>query len=265
MLYSCAYFEHPEQGLDAAQFGKLDYLCRKLRLHAGDRLLDIGCGWGGLMMHAAREYGVRVVGITLSDHQFDWCRKHIETHGLAQQCEVRLMDHRDLDATETYDRIVSVGMVEHVGQDLLPDYFRQAYRLLRTGGLFLNSGIGRPGRCREIEPKIAFTDRYIFPDGELVSIATLLSSAEQEGFEVRDVENLREHYMLTVRHWLRRLHDAADAARRIVGETKFRMWRLYLAGSAYYFCRGWLDLYHSLLIKPEKNVANALTHADWFR
>lgn len=262
MQYSCAYFENPEQDLETAQFRKLDYICRKLRLRKGDQLLDIGCGWGGLMIHAAREYGARVVGITLSDHQLKRCRSEIKVHGLAQQCEVRLQDYRDLEAAETFDKIVSVGMVEHVGKAFLPGYFRQAYRLLRTGGVFLNAGIGRPGRGREIEPKIAFTDRYIFPDGELVSIGTLLSCAEQQGFEVRDVENLREHYMLTVRHWLHRLDAAAEAARRIVGETKYRMWRLYLAGSAYYFRRGWLDLYHSLFIKPQENATHVLTRAN---
>ena len=264
MVYSCAYFEHADDDLGTAQKNKLDYVCRKLRLKAGERLLDIGCGWGGLIVHAARQYGVRAVGVTLSQRQFTWAQERIRDFGLSEQCEVRLLDYRDVDEAGAYDKLVSIGMVEHVGESRLTEYFGQAYRLLRSGGVFLNSGIGRPGKARIIDNQPTFTDRYIFPDGELVSIGSMLSHAERAGFEVCDVENLREHYRLTVTQWLHRLDKHAEEARRLVGEDKYRMWRLYLAGSAYYFQRGWLDLYHTLLLKSEDGKTNTpLTRAEW--
>ncbi len=264
MVYSCAYFQHENDDLETAQANKLDYLCRKLQLKAGERLLDIGCGWGGLITHAARNYGVHAVGITLSQRQFEWTQNRIQKLGLSRQCEVRLLDYRDLAEPAAYDKLASIGMIEHVGESMLPAYFRQAFGLLRPGGIFLNAGIGRAGRTRPIDGKPAFTDLYIFPDGELVSIGRVLAHAEQAGFEVRDVENLREHYALTLKHWLRRLETQAEAAQRLVGETKFRMWRLYLAGSAYYFQKGWQDLYHTLLLKTRnENSDMPLTRTGW--
>lgn len=264
MAYSCAYFKHAEDDLDTAQRDKFEHICRKLRLQPGERLLDIGCGWGGLILYAVREYGVRAVGITLSRQQFEFAQARIRELGLSDQCEARLLHYRDLNEPGAYDKLASVGMVEHVGEPQLPEYFGQAFRLLRPGGVFLNAGIGRAGsRPRVVRP--TFTDLYIFPDSSLVSIATMLFAAEHAGFEVRDVENLREHYHLTLQHWLRRLEAHAPEAQRLAGETRYRMWRLYLAGSAYYFKTARLDLYHTLLVKNENGHSRLpLTRADWY-
>jgi cyclopropane-fatty-acyl-phospholipid synthase len=264
MVYSCAYFQTPGDSLDDAQEQKLDYICHKLRLKAGERLLDIGCGWGGLIMHAARHYGVHALGITLSERQLEFARKRIEQQGLAGSCEVLLLDYRELDEPGAYDKLVSVGMVEHVGEPRLPEYFARAFRLLRPGGIFLNHGIGRAGNRPALEQP-TFTDVYVFPDGELVTIAAMLDAAEKNGFEVRDVENLREHYALTLHHWLRRLEAHAEEARRLTDEVRYRIWRLYLAGSAHYFRTGKLDLYQSLLVKTVNGKsAMPLTRQDWY-
>jgi cyclopropane-fatty-acyl-phospholipid synthase len=265
MVYSCAYFQTPKDDLDAAQEQKLDYICRKLRLKPGERLLDIGCGWGGLIIHAARRYGVHASGITLSERQFDFAQRRIEQEGLSERCEVRLLDYRELDEPSAYDKLVSVGMVEHVGESKLPEYFECAFRLLKPGGVFLNHGIGRAGdRPAPKEP--TFTDVYVFPDGELVPIATMLDAAEKTGFEVRDVENLREHYVLTLQHWLRRLEAHTEEARQLTDEVKYRIWRLYLAGSAHYFRTGKLDLYQSLLVKSDAGRSGLpLRREDWYQ
>lgn len=254
MQYSSAYFEQPDEDVDNAQQKKLAYICRKLRLKPGERLLDIGCGWGGLIRFAVRECGATGLGITLSQEQLKWAEERIREEGLTDRCRVRLLDYRDLDEPAGFDKIVSIGMVEHVGERNLPDYFCQVYRLLKPNGLFLNSGIARAGN-RSAETLPTFTDLYIFPDGELVPISNLLAHAENAGFEVEQVENLRQHYRLTLLHWLRRLEAHQQAAKNLVGELKYRMWRLYLAGSAYYFQKSKLDLYHSLLFKVAQGSA----------
>lgn len=265
MVYSCAYFQKSGDGIDTAQEQKLDYTCRKLRLKAGERLLDIGCGWGGLIIHAARHYGVRALGITLSERQLDFGRARIKQEGLSEQCEVRLLDYRELDEPGAYDKLVSVGMVEHVGKSGLPEYFERAFRLLRPGGTFLNHGIGTAGN-RPARQQPTFTDVYVFPDGELVPLAAMLDAAEGSGFEVRDVENLREHYVLTLQQWLRRLETHSEEARRITDEVKYRIWRLYLAGSWHYFRTGRLDLYQTLLVKNDQGRSGLLlTREDWYR
>lgn len=265
MVYSCAYFQTPEDDLDAAQEQKLDYICRKLRLKPGERLLDIGCGWGGLVIHAARHYGVCALGITLSERQLEFARRRIEKDRLGGRCEVRLLDYRELDQPSAYDKLVSVGMVEHVGESKLPEYFECAFRLLKPGGIFLNHGIGRAGnRAAPKEP--TFTDVYVFPDGELAPIAVLLDVAEKTGFEVRDLENLREHYVLTLEHWLCRMEAHGEEARQLTDEVKYRIWRLYLAGSAHYFRTGKLDLYQSLLVKNDAGRSGLpLRREDWYR
>jgi|SRR5579864_585021 len=265
LVYSCAYFQSADDTIDAAQEQKLDYICRKLRLQPGERLLDIGCGWGGLIIHAAQKYGVQAIGITLSQQQLDVAQARIENGDISSRCEVRLLDYRDARQLGDFDKLVSVGMVEHVGENKLAEYFHVAFSLLKPGGVFLNHGIGRAGnRPRPAEP--TFTDVYVFPDGELVPIATTLRHAEEAGFELRDVENLREHYFLTLCQWLRRLEASEEEARKLVGEVKYRIWRLYLAGSAYYFRSAKLDLYQSLLIKSENGCSGMpLTRADWYR
>jgi cyclopropane-fatty-acyl-phospholipid synthase len=265
MVYSCAYFRSAEDTLDCAQEQKLDYICRKLRLGAGERLLDIGCGWGGLLIHAARNYGVEAVGITLSQQQLALAERRIVEAGLGSRCRVQLLDYREARRLGEFDKLVSVGMVEHVGEDALLEYFRCAFELLKPGGVFLNHGIGRAG-SRAKPSEQTFTDIYVFPDGEVVPISTTLGSAERAGFEVRDVENLREHYFLTLCRWLRRLEMNQEQGRRLVGELKYRIWRLYLAGSAYYFQSGKLDLYQSLLLKSVRGrSAVPLTREDWYR
>ena len=265
MVYSCAYFRTAEDNLDAAQEQKLDYICRKLRLEQEERLLDIGCGWGGLILHAARHYGVRALGITLSQRQFEFAQRRIEQEGLSGRCEVRLLDYRELDESGAYDKLVSVGMVEHVGESKLREYFESAFRLLKPCGVFLNHGIGRAGN-RPAPDQPTLTDAYVFPDGELLPIANMLDAAEKTGFEVRDVENLREHYVLTLQHWLRRLEAHSAEARQLAGEMKYRIWRLYLAGSAHYFRTAKLDLYQTLLVKHDAGRSGLpLRREDWYR
>jgi cyclopropane-fatty-acyl-phospholipid synthase len=265
MVYSCAYFESPDEMLDSAQARKLDYLCRKLRLRPGERLLDIGCGWGGLIMHAAQKYGAEALGITLSKNQATLASDRIKRAGLEDQCRVEVRDYRDLNQLSGFEKIVSVGMFEHVGESQLPLYFQHAWRLLRPGGVFLNHGIAN----RAIDPcpkGPTFISRYVFPDGDLVPINATLRYAEEAGFEVRDVESLREHYMLTLRHWTRRLESCREEALRVVEEATYRVWRLFLPGSAYGFAAGLLNVYQTLLLKPDEGRSGLpLTRADWYR
>jgi cyclopropane-fatty-acyl-phospholipid synthase len=262
MAYSCAYFSSPSDDLDKAQERKLDYLCRKLRLMQGERLLDIGCGWGGLVMHAARHYGVDALGLTLSKPQAELANERIRQSGLDRSCRVELCDYRGLPPRSAFDKIVSVGMYEHVGASSLPKYFEQVWRLLRPGGAFLNHGIAIRNACRPDR----FIDRYVFPDGELLPIGPLLSMAERSGFEVRDVESLREHYAMTLRHWLRRLEGSHDVATQIVDEKTYRVFRLYLSAFAARFQSGLFDLYQTLLVKSDGGASGLpLTRDDWYR
>jgi cyclopropane-fatty-acyl-phospholipid synthase len=265
MVYSCAYFATADQDLNTAQTRKLDYVCRKLRLRPGERLLDIGCGWGGLVIHAAREYGVDALGITLSEKQATVAKERIERAGLQNRCRVEVRDYRDLKAGSGFEKIVSVGMFEHVGENQLPLYFRHVWHLLCPGGIFLNHGIAN--RPTDPNPKGAtFKNRYVFPDGELVPINVTLRHAEEVGFEVRDLENLREHYVLTLRHWAHRLELHREEVLRVVDEPTYRIWRLFLSGSAYGFSAGLLNLFQAVLLKAESGRSGLpLTRADWYR
>ncbi len=263
LVYSCAYFLDPEEELDTAQQRKLDYICRKLRLRGGERLLDIGCGWGALVLHAAEHYGVRARGITLSAPQAETAAQRIQASGLADRCRVDVRDYREVEGGEEYDKIVSVGMFEHVGRKLLPEYFARAFRLLKRGGVFLNHGIAYSATAQP--PKASFSDTYVFPDGELVPINETLHAAESCGFEVRDVESLREHYTLTLRRWVRRLEQKADEARRLANEKTYRIWRLYMAASARRFATGRTNVYQALLAKPDAGRSGLpLSRADWY-
>ena len=265
MVYSCAYFDTIDESLEAAQTRKLDYICRKLRLRPGERLLDIGCGWGGLVIHAARQYGVQALGITVSENQAKLANEGIVRSGLQPDCRVEVLDYRNLDGSDRFDKIVSVGMFEHVGERLLPLYFQRAWRLLRPGGVFLNHGIAN--RSIDPRPKVPnFISKYVFPDGELVPINVTLRHAEDAGFEVRDVESLREHYTRTLRHWSERLELRRADALRVVDKSVYRVWRLFLNGSAHAFSAGLLNLYQALLLKPIDGQSRLpLTRADWYR
>ncbi len=266
MVYSCAYFQHPEASLDEAQTDKLDYLCRKLRLGRGQRLLDIGCGWGGLAIYAAERFGVQVTGITLSAAQAELAATRARQAGLSGRVRIELRDYRELSAREPFDAIVSVGMAEHVGRTHLPEYFRHAGALLRPGGVFLNHAIGDGIRVRPRSGP-SFIEAYVFPDSDIPPVPIMLQAAESAGLEIRDLENLRSHYTLTLRHWVRRLEAAHDDALRFVNEPTFRVWRLYLAGSAHGFDGGQLAVYQTLLVKPDAEGRTSLpfTRADWYR
>jgi len=262
LVYSCAYFEDAEDDLDAAQERKLDLLCRKLRLRPGERLLDVGCGFGALALHAAERHGAEVLGITLSEPQAEVARERVAAAGLEGRCRIEVRDYRELDGRETFDKIVSVGMFEHVGEALLPEYFRIAHRLLRPRGVFLNHGIARAGPAVRTSE---FVRRYVFPDGELVPAHVTLQAAEEAGFELRDVEGLREHYALTLRHWVARLEANREAAVTAEDELAYRVWRLYMAGSAHAFATGRLSVFQALLAKPaDGDAALPLTRADWY-
>lgn len=264
MLYTCAYFATPDDDLDAAQERKLDYICRKLRLRPGERLLDIGCGWGGLLIYAAQHYGVEVHGITLGSHQAEFVQRRIQEAGLTERCYVEICDYRDVNEADAFDKIVSVGMFELVGEVQLLAYFKKALRLLRPGGIFLNHAIASPSTT--IAPDESnFFGRYVFPDGELIPISRTLQAAEMSGFEVRDVESLRDHYPLTLRHWTRRLEAHADEVRNLTSDVTYRIWRLYMAAFSHGFEIGRLTIYQTLLVKPDRgNSGLPLTRADWY-
>ncbi len=251
-VYSCAYFENGDEDLDAAQERKLDLICRKLMLRPGERLLDIGCGWGGLILHAAERYGVQALGITLSDNQHDHVQAEIRRRGIEGRVEVRLMDYRDVPEDSPYDKIASVGMFEHVGRKHLPSYFDKIQRLLRPGGLVMNHGITSVGLgTKGLGSGISeFIDDYVFPGGELTHVSTVVRDMAAAGLEPLDAENLRPHYARTLWSWVERLEARQEEAVRLIGEQKYRIWRIYMAGSAYAFERNWLALFQILGGKP---------------
>jgi len=246
MVYSCAYYSSTKQTLDDAQQDKLDYICRKLRLTPGQTLLDIGCGWGALVCWAARQYGVKAHGITLSEQQFAYARERIRKDGLEGQVSVELRDYRDLrNDTTTYDRVVSVGMFEHIGIANFPLYFSTIKQVLAPNGLFLNHGITNDSGWQDT-PITRFINSYVFPDGELARISKVISAMENAGFEVIDVEGLRRHYALTLRAWINALIMDKERAVNIVGEATYRVWRLYMSGSAHYFDEGSINVFQVL-------------------
>ena len=266
MVYTCGYFLTREDPLEKAQIQKLDYVCNKLRLRPGQRILDIGCGWGGLAVYAAQTYGVDVTGITLSQPQADFANQRIAELGLSDRCRVLIQDYRQVPEDRPFDALVSVGMFEQVGAALLKTYFEKACRLVKPHGVFLNHGISTTFLGKLIG-RGSFSDVYVFPDGELVPIQDTIKIAEQAGFETRDLESLREHYILTLRHWVKRLEANHDRALQYVDETTYRVWRLYMSGSIQGFKTGRLNIYQALFVKPDGHGQTGLplTRTDWYQ
>jgi cyclopropane-fatty-acyl-phospholipid synthase len=263
MVYTCAYFGSPEDDLDTAQERKLDILCRKLRLRPGERLLDIGCGWGGLVMHAAKRYGVEALGVTLSSQQAELAQERIRGAGLEDRCRVELRDYRDVEGT--FDKVVSVCMFEAVEREMLPDFFARVRALVEPGGVFLNQGVASNHAHPTTMGRSSFMARYVFPDGNLVPIAGALRAAESAGFEVRDVESLREHYVLTLGHWVARLERNREAAVRATDETTYRIWRLYMAGARHRMALGHLNVYQALFANADRGRSGLpLTRDDLY-
>jgi len=262
LVYSCAYFRNPDWPLDRAQEAKLEHVCRKLDLHPGEQFLDIGCGWGALILHAAERDGALATGCTLSIQQFEYVRSAVSERGLAGLVTVHERDYRDLQGR--FDKIASVGMFEHVGVRRLPAYFRKAGSLLAGGGLFLNHGIARPQSVKR-DAESRFLLRNVFPGGELAALADTVRAAEGAGFEVLDVENLRPHYALTCRAWVRNLQANEETCLRLVGPETYRTWLLFLAASALAFEDGLTDVYQVLLAKRAHPGGRRLTREYMYR
>jgi len=266
MVYSCAYFPHGTETLAQAQTAKLDHILTKIMLRPGERLLDIGCGWGALVIRAAEKYGARALGITLSNRQYEMARQRVAQAGLSEQVEIRLQDYRDLDGRhEVFDKITSVGMFEHVGLNHLPHYFSRISALLKDGGLVLNHGITStdPGSGSTPLGAARFIDKYVFPNGELPHISLALRDMQSAGLEALDVECLRRHYARTLSEWARNYEESADVIRTLVDETTYRVWRIYLAGCAHAFTQNWVSLYQILACKA--GTGEALNPTPWSR
>lgn len=265
LAYSCAYFHTLQESLEDAQTHKLDLICRKLRLKEGERLLDIGCGWGGLLIHAATQYGITGYGITLSKNQLELAQQRVKEAGLENKIRIELRDYRDL-GDASFEKIASVGMVEHVGIAKYPGYFAAAYRALTPGGLFLNHGITAHRRGPPFSGDAKFMFTHIFPNAELDNISHMETVAEDAGLEILNVESLRPHYAKTLTEWYRRLHANEAAAVVLVGSEKVRAWKLYLAGCALAFETAQVSIYQTLLAKPNGGFTPIpLTMKDVYR
>jgi cyclopropane-fatty-acyl-phospholipid synthase len=243
MVYSCAYFENGDEDLATAQQKKIDHILTKIGVQPGQTLLDIGCGWGALVIRAASRFGARCVGVTLSERQYELARERVAQAGLQDRVEIRLQDYRDVAGS--FDRITSVGMFEHVGVDNLPEYFRRIGKLLAPGGVVMNHGITTTDVEQRNSPHGSgeFIDKYVFPHGELAHLSTVIRTMQEGGLEVRDVENLRRHYARTCALWTENFENNADRIRATCDPKTFRIWHVYLAGCAYGFAHDWISLY----------------------
>ncbi|AKJ70245.1 cyclopropane-fatty-acyl-phospholipid synthase [Pandoraea thiooxydans] len=235
MVYSCGYFENGDEDIDTAQLKKIDHILTKIQVQPGQQLLDIGCGWGALVIRAAQKFGARCLGVTLSQNQFDLANERIKAAGLQDRIEIRLQDYRDLEGQ--FDRITSVGMFEHVGRKNLVTYFSKMNALLKDDGVAMNHGITStdPDSGETALGGGEFIDKYVFPDGELAHISMVLETMQRGGLEPFDAESLRRHYARTLTLWAERFETHTDQIKALVGEERYRIWRVYLAGCAYAF------------------------------
>ena len=254
LTYSCAVFADPAATLEEAQEAKHELVARKLGLGEGMRLLDVGCGWGSMLVHAAERHGVSGVGITNSRRQAELARERVRAAGLGDRIEIHLADYRDV-SDGPYDAVSSIGMVEHVGHAQLELYLARLHALLRPEGRLLIQGIGRPPRRRRLLPRRTFVNRYVFPDGDLQEVGTVVSRMQAAGLELRHVESLREHYALTLRHWVGNLESSWDEAVAEVGIARARIWRLYMAGSALGFEAGRLQVHQLLAVRSDRGAS----------
>lgn len=252
MVYSCGYFKTENCDLNTAQQNKLDHICKKLMLKKGETLLDIGCGWGSMIIWAAKHYGVKATGITISEQQYKYAKQRIKAENLDNLCSVELKDYRDIKGNQIYDKIVSIGMFEHVGIKNLPEYFNIIYRLLKDDGLFLNHGITNKKEAKLSKNEAEFIEKYVFPGGELKNIGYILDIMENSKFDIFDVECLREHYYKTLKCWVKNLQSNKKQAITTTSEKTYRVWLLYMTGCALNFKEDHIAVYQALLGKERK-------------
>lgn len=265
MQYTCNYFAHPDEDIDAAEERKLHHVCKKLYLKPGDRLIDFGCGWGGLITFAAKHYGVEAVGVSISQEQIKWVKRLIEAEDLQDRCRIEFCDYRNVPEDRPFDKAVSVGFIEHLGLKMMPTFFGKVMKLLKPGGLYLHHGITmRP--FGKFPPWRKFAQKYVFPDGELVPINDTCTELARAGLEIRDVESLREHYIYTLRRWRERLEAKHDEAVALTDEVMYRVYRAYFAGATIGFKRHTYNLNQTLTVKSGNAESGfPLSREAWYR